>query len=91
LILLMCYSVAFTSSMDRFEGHESSAPIIGIAARYLTDLLMMPANYFLSFYDGNFPNSIEWVVFVFNSFLGGFLFAFIYLRNGGHPSARRED
>jgi len=81
LALIVCFSTAFTLSMERFDKVDENESAVEFVAVSLTNILMTPGRYIWTpWASKNLHNSFEWMLFIANSALWGVILAYIYGR-----------
>jgi len=65
--------------MSRFDTGDMNESIIEIVTGAITNTLIVPANYLWTpWASKNLPDFIEWILFLSNSVLWGYVVAFMY-------------
>jgi len=65
--------------MSKFDTGEVNESIIELVTEAIANILIVPANYlWTSWASKNLPNSVEWILFLSNSLLWGYIVAFMY-------------
>ena len=78
-VLTICLITSFSLGMSRFDTGDMNESIIEIVTGAITNTLIVPANYLWTpWASKNLPDFIEWILFLSNSVLWGYVVAFTY-------------
>ena len=78
-VLIICFITSFSLGMSRFDAGDMNENIIETVTGVITNILIIPANYLWTpWASKNLPNFIEWILFLSNSILWGYVVAFVY-------------
>ncbi len=78
-VLITCLITSFSLGMSRFDTGDGNETIIETVTGTITNILIVPANYLWTpWASKNLSNIVEWILFLSNSLLWGYVAAFMY-------------